>query len=332
VSGSIMISDSTIYGGFDLTFIDIDIRPIESETQDLIIDFPKIGSHHRNTRIVFRPGGNGFNLCRTLAHLGRRVTYVGPSSEQFEQIVKRCAIPIEILPIKDAKVNYTAILNTRNGEIQLNSVEGFLSYEHLDDILLEKYVSSPLKSISNVALNPTSIEWICSLLLSLGDIDLSKEENRKLSPTESLHRLDDTSFDGIMLIDPSDISHFLRIKEFAEILNLIKKFKGEKYLSLNEYELNSIQTVFSKNPEDLAAYLQLPIIFHTAKEVRYYGKEFWKIPTKKLESQMTFVGAGDCFNGAFLHQIFNSASIRDSLEFAIESASHLIETGNYPTS
>ncbi|MHA2358575.1 MAG: PfkB family carbohydrate kinase, partial [Candidatus Heimdallarchaeaceae archaeon] len=51
----------------------------------------------------------------------------------------------------------------------------------------------------------------------------------------------------------------------------------------------------------------------------------------KLEKQTTFVGAGDCFNGAFLHMIFDSVSIRDSLEFAVKCASHLIETGIYPT-
>ena len=89
-----MLSDSTIYGGFDLTFIDIDIQPIDSKTSNLIVDLPEIGSHHRDTRIEFRPGGNGFNLCRTLAHLGRKVTYVGPSSDLFESIVHTSNIPI----------------------------------------------------------------------------------------------------------------------------------------------------------------------------------------------------------------------------------------------
>ncbi|MCG3220937.1 MAG: carbohydrate kinase family protein [Candidatus Heimdallarchaeota archaeon] len=322
---------STIFGGFDLTFIDIDIQPYDLDTNELIQNIPVIGSHHRNTNIDFRPGGNGFNFCRALAHLGRDVTYVGPSSAFFEQIVKENEIPIEIFPIRNSDVSYTAILNRRNGETQFNSVRSFLSYEHLNEELVEKFKNSPIKSISNVSLNPTSIEWICSLLISLVNYNLVEEMKNQPSPLDALRDVQDTSFEGIIFIDPSDISHFSRVKEFSLFLELLKKFKGEKYLSVNENELKTLQTVFNKDPEELSKHLELPIIFHTSKEVRYYNKKMIKLPTLELKTMKTFVGAGDCFNGAFLHSLFNSSSEEDALKFAIKSATYLIETGDYPT-
>ena len=75
-----MNNNSKIYGGFDLSFIDIDVKPLDSKSHQLIEEFPPFGSHHANTEVSFFPGGNGFNLCRTLASLGREVTFVGPSS------------------------------------------------------------------------------------------------------------------------------------------------------------------------------------------------------------------------------------------------------------
>lgn len=323
---------STIFGGYDLTFIDIDIQPYEFEGKELIQEVPEIGSHHRNTKIEFRPGGNGFNFCRALAHLGREVTYVGPSSDFFEQIVKENEIPIEILPIKNSEVSYTAILNRKNGESQFNSVRSFLSYEHLNEELVEKYRISPIKSISNVSLNPTSIEWISALLISLVEYELVEKMKDSKSPFEILNVIGETSYEGIIFIDPSDITHFPRVKEFSSVLEYLKKFNGEKYLSVNENELKTLQSVFGKNPEELSKYLEIPIIFHTSKEVRYYNDKLIKLPTLELKTMKTFVGAGDCFNGAFLHSIFDSCSEEDALKFAIESASYLIETGNYPTS
>ncbi|NPD88568.1 MAG: carbohydrate kinase family protein [Asgard group archaeon] len=323
---------STIFGGFDLTFIDIDIQPYDLETNELIQEIPVIGSHHRNNKIEFRPGGNGFNFCRALAHLGRKVTYVGPSSIFFEQIVKENKIPIEIYPIKNSDVSYTAILNRKNGETQFNSVRSFLSYEHLNEELVERYRNSPIKSISNVSLNPTSIEWISSLLISLVDFELVEDMKNQPSPFDTLSKIKDAAFDGIIFIDPSDISHFLRIKEFAKFLEFLHNFEGEKYLSVNENELKALQSIFNKTPEELSKHLGFPIVFHTSKEVRYYNHKVIKFPTLKLKTMKTFVGAGDCFNGAFLHSLFNSSSEEDALRFAIKSASHLIETGEYPTS
>jgi len=81
----------------------------------------------------------------------------------------------------------------------------------------------------------------------------------------------------------------------------------------------------------MSEFLDIPIIFHTAEKVMYFGKENYELKTKTLNQKKTFVGAGDCFNGGFLHSIFNSSSILDALKFAIETSSHLIETGSYPT-
>ncbi len=318
-----------IYGGYDLTFIDIDVQPVESDSS-LISEFPPLGSHHTNTNIEFRPGGNGFNLCRTLATLGRKITYVGPSSPLFEQIVENNMIPIEIYPIQNVEVNFTVILNLQKGEVQFNSIQGNLTPEHLNDELISLYIKSPLKSISNISLNSTSIEWICSILLGLIDPKLLTIDKKDLTFQNMYSQIKEASFDGIMFIDPSDLSNFSRLKELGLILKQIKKFQGEKYLSVNEYEIDSLQKIFNKSPKEIAEYLEVPIIFHTSDYVKFYGKENIKLQTNKLKQKKTFVGAGDCFNGAFLHSLFNSSSINDSLKFAINSASHLIETGEYP--
>ena len=321
---------SEVYGGFDLSFIDINVSPIDSNQSTLIKDFPPIGSHHTDTEIDFRPGGNGFNLCRTLASLGRKTVYVGPSSFHFEQLVKDLQIPLEIHPIADVNVSFTTILNLEEGEIQFNSVRGNLAPANLNPKLIEIYDKSPLKSISNISLNSTSIEWICSLLLCLIDSRLLEEdETSKFSRLLSVSQ--ETSFEGILFIDPCDISRFPRLREFGQILKQFRKFRGEKFLSVNEFEIKALQKIFNKSPSEMSDFLDIPIIFHTADFVKYYGKEKYKIPTKKLTQKRSFVGAGDCFNGSFLHSLFNSSSISDAIEFAIESASYLIETGIYPT-
>ena len=158
-----MVIKSEIYGGFDLTFIDINVSPFDSERLSLIKDFPPIGSHHTNTDLEFRPGGNGYNLCRTLASLGRKTTYVGPSSSHFEQLVGELQIPLQIYPIKNVNVSFTTILNLEDGEIQLNSIKSNLAPNNLNAGLFDLFNRSPLKSISNISLNSISLDWISSL-------------------------------------------------------------------------------------------------------------------------------------------------------------------------
>ena len=325
-----MVIESEIYGGFDLTFIDINLSPIDSEKLTLIKEFPPFGSHHTNTNLEFRPGGNGFNLCRTLASLGRKTTYVGPSSSHFEQLVGELEIPLQIYPIRNVNVNFTTILNLEDGEIQFNSIKSNLAPNDLNAELLELFNKSPLKSISNISLNSTSIEWISSLLLSLIDSSLI-DQVLKLNFPELISLFKEISFDGILFIDPCDITHFPRLSELGQILKQISKFDGEKYLSVNEFEIKTLQNLFNKSPKEMSEFLDIPIIFHTAEKVMYFGEEDYVLNTKTLDQKKTFVGAGDCFNGGFLHSIFNSSSIFDALEFAIEAASHLIETGFYPS-
>jgi hypothetical protein len=325
-----MLNDEQIFGGFDLTFVDINIRPLDAN-DNLIDRFPDLGSHHTKTDIEFIPGGNGFNFCRTLAHLGRKVTFVGASSDFFENLVSMNKIPLEIEPINHAKVNYTSILNLRDGEIQFNSVKNNLSPEHLTEHLVYIYRGSKLKQISNIALNSTSIEWISSLLLCLVDPEHPYVFNSKIDVDSKIELLKDTSFEGIMFIDPSDISHYERLGDFVKILKSTAKLSGEKYLSLNEHELLALKNYLKKSPQEIVDFLEIPLIFHTSDFVKFYGKENYELKTKNIVHKNTFVGAGDCFNGSFLHQILNSSSVVDSLEFAIESASYLIETGKYPS-
>ena len=129
----LMLKDTMIYGGFDPAFIDIDIHPLNSSKTGFIKE------HHSDTRLDFQPGGNGFNLCRTLATLGRNVTYVGPSSTFFEILIKNNDIPIQIKTIQNAEVNYTTILNLQDGEIQFNSIQGKLSIESLSEEIINYY-------------------------------------------------------------------------------------------------------------------------------------------------------------------------------------------------
>ena len=96
--------------------------------------------------------------------------------------------------------------------------------------------------------------------------------------------------------------------------------------------MKTLKDYFSKSPMELAEFLKIPIILHTSETVSFYWKEVISLKTKKLEYKVKFVGAGDCFNGAFLDARFDSYSIEDSLRYAIAAASHLIETGNYPNS
>ncbi len=321
-----------IYGGFDPAFIDIDIQPINQKKTGFIKELPKTGSHHINTKIDFQPGGNGFNLCRTLATLGRNITYVGPSSTFFEKLVKDKGIPVKITTIENVNVNYTTILNMLDGEIQFNSVQGNLSIGNLTPKIINYYRESPLKPISNVALNASSVEWISSLLLSLVDENILDRIENEIESLDLLTSCSGVSFDGIIFIDPSDISKYDRIIEFSTILKQLSKFEGEKYLSVNEHELATLTDKFSKSPAELSEHLKLPIIFHSAEQVIFYGKEKIMLKAKELERKVKFVGAGDCFNGAFLDSIFDSCSIEDSLSYAIDAASHLIETGIYPDS
>ena len=134
-----------------------------------------------------------------------------------------------------------------------------------------------------------------------------------------------------MFIDPSDISRYERLAELVKILKATAKLSGEKYLSLNEHELLTLKNYLRKSPQEIADFLKIPLIFHTSDYVKFYGKENYELKTKNIVHKKTFVGAGDCFNGSFLHQILNSSSVVDSLEFAVESASYLIETSQYPT-
>ncbi|OLS33121.1 MAG: hypothetical protein HeimAB125_01920 [Candidatus Heimdallarchaeota archaeon AB_125] len=321
-----------IYGGFDPAFIDIDIQPLNSDNTSFIKELPSPGSHHINTKLDFQPGGNGFNLCRTLATLGREVTYVGPSSGFYEQLIQDNKIPVKVKAIKNAKVNYTTILNLMKGEVQFNTIQGKLSIENLSEEIIGYYRRSPLKSISNISLNPSSIEWVSSLLLSLEDDNIlnSLKENR--NPFDLLSACSGSSYDGIIFVDPSDISHVDRLGEFCQILEYLKIFDGEKYLSVNELEMKALGNHFSKTPKELADFLKLPIILHTSEIVSFYGREEIDLKTRKLEHKVKFVGAGDCFNGAFLDARFDACSLEDSLQYAIDAASHLISTGNYPTS
>ncbi len=325
-----MVNDEQIFGGFDLTFVDINIRPLDAN-DNLIDRFPDLGSHHTKTDIEFIPGGNGFNLCRTLANLGRKVTFVGASSDFFENLVLMNKIPLKIEPIDNAKVNYTSILNLNEGEIQFNSVKNNLSPDHLTERLASIYRGSKLKNISNVALNSTSIEWISSLLLCLVDPEHPYVFDSKIDIDSKISLFQDTSFEGIMFIDPSDISNYVRLADFIKILKTTAKLSGEKYLSLNEHELLTLKNYLKKSPQEIADFLKIPLIFHTSDSVKFYGKENYELKTRNITHKKTFVGAGDCFNGSFLHQILNSSSVVDSLEFAIKSASYLIETSRYPT-
>jgi hypothetical protein len=325
-----MSNNERIFGGFDLTFVDINIRPLDVNN-NLIEKFPSLGSHHTKTDIEFTPGGNGFNFCRTLANLGRKVTFVGASSDFFENLVLMKKIPLEIEVIDHAKVNYTSTLNLNDGEIQFNSVKNNLSPNHLTEKLVSIYRGSKLKHISNIALNSTSIEWISSLILCLVNPEHPYVFDSKVDVVSKISLLQDTSFEGIMFIDPSDISHFERLADFVKILKSTAKLSGEKYLSINEHEMLALKNYLKKSPQEIADFLNIPLIFHTSDFVKFFGKENYELKTKNIVHKKTFVGAGDCFNGSFLHQILNSSSLVDSLEFAIESASYLIETGQYPT-
>ncbi|MCK5140699.1 MAG: carbohydrate kinase family protein, partial [Candidatus Heimdallarchaeota archaeon] len=206
-----------------------------------------------------------------------------------------------------------------------------LSPNHLTEHLVSIYRGSKLKHISNIALNSTSIEWISSLLLCLVDPEHPYVFDSKIDINSKINLFHEINFEGIMFIDPSDINHYGRLADFVKILKITAKLSGEKYLSLNENELLTLKNYLKKSPQEIADFLKIPIIFHTSDSVKFYGKENYELKTKNIVHKKTFVGAGDCFNGSFLHQILNSSSVVDSLEFAIKSASYLIETSQYPT-
>ncbi len=326
------MTDNRICAGFDLSFIDVDIRPFtQKNSSELIEELPLKGLHHLETDIEFKPGGNGFNLCRTLASLGRNMTFVGPTSSLFESLVKEKNIKLELEPIENAEINITTILNLAGGEVQFNSVKGFLAPEHLNNRITKMFHSSTLKTISNIALNCKSIEWISSLLLSIIDPDDPILFSSSILFDEKISRFSNTSYEGIIFIDPCDLSEFVRMKELMTILKQLKKLEGEKYLSVNEFELEVLTNAFNKSPGELSEYLCLPIILHTEKLVRFWGKESISLQTNALTKTVTYVGAGDCFNGGFLDEILRSSALVDALKTGISSATFLIETGKYPT-
>jgi len=322
-----------IHAGFDPSFIDINIRPLTSENK-LLTKLPAFGEHWPNTEITFIPGGNGFNFCRTLSSLGENITYVGPLDDFFVSLVKEQKINVGLIRIEGAKVNYTAILNTHNGEIQFNNIRGELSPSLLNEKILKLFLKSPVKPISNIAFNPKANEWVSSLLLGLREEydQIIFSDNTKLE--EKIELLNGISFEGIIFVDPSDISHYPRIKEFFQILQALNTMEGDKYLSVNEFEMNKLLSLHDISPLELSKTLNYPIIFHTAEVVKFYynGEELYSLGTEKLSEKKTFVGAGDVFNASFVFKVLKSSHIEDALNYAIKSASFLIEKGVYPSS
>ncbi|MHA1866186.1 MAG: PfkB family carbohydrate kinase [Candidatus Heimdallarchaeaceae archaeon] len=324
-----------IHAGFDPSFIDINIRPLESESNNkLLSKLPMFGEHWPNTEITFIPGGNGFNFCRTLSSLGENIIYVGPLDDFFISLVKDQKIDVGLTEIEGAKVNYTAILNTHDGEIQFNNIRGELSPSLLNEKILKLFLKSPIKSISNIAFNPKANEWISSLLLGLRE-EYDKilfNDNAKLE--EKINLLNGISFEGIIFVDPSDISQYSRIKDFFDILLALNTMEGDKYLSVNEFEMNKLLSLQGISPLKLSKTLNYPIIFHTSKVIKFYynGNELYSLKTQKLSEKKTFVGAGDVFNASFIFKILKNSHIEDALKFAIKSASFLIEKGVYPSS
>ncbi|UJG41991.1 MAG: carbohydrate kinase family protein [Candidatus Heimdallarchaeum aukensis] len=322
-----------IHAGFDPSFIDINIRPLTSENE-LLSKLPAFGEHWPNTEITFIPGGNGFNFCRTLSSLGENTTYVGPLDDFFVSLVNEQKINVDLIGIEGAKVNYTAILNTHKGEIQFNNIRGELSPSLLNEKILKLFLKSPVKPISNIAFNPKANEWVSSLLLGLREEydQLIFSDNTKLE--EKIKLLNGISFEGIIFVDPSDISHYPRIKEFFQILQALNTMEGDKYLSVNEFEMNRLLSLHNISPLELSKTLNYPIIFHTTEVVKFYynGEELYSLDTQKLSEKKTFVGAGDVFNASFVFKVLKSSHIEDALNYAIKSASFLIEKGVYPSS
>jgi len=235
-----------------------------------------------------------------------------------------------IYPIQGAEVNYTAILNLKGGEVQFNNIRGVLSPDLLTQDILSFYNDSAVKPISNLALNDASIEWASSLLLSIDDISNPDIFDINISWEQKLQQVEGLNYEGILFIDPSDITNYVRINEFFSFLKYLKHFQGEKYLSLNENELSALCDVSKKTPSELTNILQIPIIYHTSSEVVYYGSQFYKFKTKNIQSYKTFVGAGDVFNAAVVYMLLRKQKIDISLNFGIKCASYLIETGYYP--
>ena len=137
-------------------------------------------------------------------------------------------VTVKVNAIENSEVNYTTILNLRDGEVQFNTIQGKLSVENLTEEILANFRNSPLKPVSNISLNPTSIEWVSSLLLSLEDKNALKSIKENGNSFELLSTSTGSAFEGILFIDPSDISHFNRLNDFCKILSQIKTFEGEK--------------------------------------------------------------------------------------------------------
>jgi len=318
--------------GFDLTFIDIDVRPLEPTNVDLIEGLPPLGSHYTNTVIKFIPGGNGFNLARTLASLGNNVVYVGAINPQFQSLVKDLNLPLTLKPIPDAKVNYTCVLNFKNGEVQFNSLQGSLMPSNLTEELVDLYWKSDLKPISNMALNKYSIEWVSSLLLALVEPKSELIYSNAIPINEKLVHVEGSSFKGLMFIDPCDITKFQRKKELKMLLGVISSLDGDVFMSVNELEFKALLDLFNTTPTELLNKLPINVIYHSAKEVTLYSQKFTlTLKTKNIFSPVTFVGAGDCFNGGFIDYYLKGCDIECALKAGIDAATTLISTGNYPS-
>lgn len=318
-----------LYGGFDNSFIDINIKPV-TNTKELIEELPAFGVHHTNTKIELIPGGNGFNVVRTLSGLGHDIGFVGPSSPLFELLVKKNCSQVKIYPIKDASVNYTAILNMHQGEIQFNSLKDTLKPEVLDKEIISKYAVSMLKPISNISLNAYSIEWFSALLLGVIFPSNSVIYDSKIDFKKKLDMINGYSYEGIIFIDPCDITGFTRLDDFLQFLLKISCLNGERFLSVNEFELKTLLSFTNCNIAEFYTLYKIPIIYHTSKEVLYYADKKITFPAQQLKRKVSFVGAGDCFNGGFISSYLLSFSIEESLQKGIDLASNLIETGMYP--
>ncbi len=312
-----------IYAGFDNSFIDINIQP-KGKNGKLLEILPSYGSHHTNTNITLQPGGNGFNFCRALATLGKKVTFVGPSSSLFETLVDAFNIELKIEAIEGITVNHTAILNLSKGEIQFNALDGSIHPGLLTPKLIQYYNESTVKSISNIALNPTSIEWVSSLLLSLSDPKNPLIYEKGINYHDKLSLIDQTDLNGIIFIDPCDISHYERIKDFHKLLLHLHKFHGEKYLSVNEYEYQALISHLSLTPKEFVAKTKINLIYHSSERVEYWGEENIALSPCKIAHPLTF-------NAGVVYSLLNETPVKQALINGMDAASQLISTTSYPT-
>lgn len=318
-----MASHRTLHVGFDPTFIDALLTPLNPDGMPLDC-FPDPGTHHVHNELRMSVGGNGYNFARTLSQIGKSVTFVGPYDSMFEtmHIAEGDRFKLRRLTLPQ-RTNWTIGVNLAAGEVQFNKADTSLTEADASEEVKQAFVQSPIKSLSNIGLNPQGPEWATALVKACPD-PLTEHQ--------------------VMYLDPSDLSAHKDLKaRLRKLWSAIANLNRDNpcgltsfLITVNEHEYHRLFDS-SNDRSRIQNETNGMVVLHGAERVHTWfpngKKQTFDVPKlDKRDHQLNFVGAGDAFNAILVAHLLkgndSSAAVRDAIIGAkqfIEGAEILVD-------